>query len=1135
MYSKAVLILTLILVFGAGFKTPAQTITGRISGTVTDSTGAAISGATVTTINEANRQSRTVQTDANGFYVVTNILAGDYQVVVEHQGFKKTVKTGNTLVADGRLTVDLMLEAGQVSDTVEISAGGETVNTTSGESARTIDGAQLRGLALNGRNYMEIANLLPGAPLIDADALNLMTSLSSNQPINGGRGNSNMLTIDGQLNTVSGSFNSQINNVGIDFIQEVDIKAASFSAEYGRKSGASVNVVTKSGTNEIHGGAWDYLRNNALDANLPTNNARSLPKPALRYNNFGWSLGGPIIKDKFFFFGGMEWKYIRRAEEFRGRLPSHAERNGDFSFTLRGPDGIIGTADDGALRDPRNPASSCVAPTITNGVITKAAVRTGCFPNNTIPANLITADGRALMNVMNRMEQLAVSFDDFPRASNAAYQMPNPFNFRQEIIRLDYKFNDKHSIYGRYIHDRNVQIDPRGTFITSALPTIQSYRNRPGYNIQIAHTWLIAPNLINEEKISTSWAAQRIPPANDDWKRDKYGFTFQQIFPNGGPYEQSIPNVTIAGGYSGFEGAVASLIAPTLDFSVADTLSWVKGSHTIKSGFVLIRNRQDQNSRGLYAGNIAFNNSGNTLTTNNALADALLGNFRTYSEAQLDQLGMFRFWQAEAFINDTWKITPKLSIDFGMRYAYLQPTITTANNIANFDPALYDPAQAVTVLSNGTIDTTKPGNRFNGLVRVGGGTPSDQLGRVPNGNAPEVLAVSATGRRGIYQPQHVVAPRFSFAYAPFKDGKTSIRGGFGMYYDRAEGNLIFSNLSVPPLSLSAQYENANLAAIISGRTTVQPFGNITVIDPNLENAYVMNFSLGVQRELPRGIFLDVSYVGSQGRHLTRRQDINQVPFDVARANRALPSPASDNALRPFKGFAQINQTMSDAISNYNSFQVYAVKRKGNVTMSASYTWSKSLSDTRGGSFDTVEDPYNRRFNYGPTSFDRRHIAAFTYTYSLPSLKQFNQLVRAVAGGWEASGITRLQTGGYLTVTGNSSIGTRRADYLGGEIEGPKTMERWFNIDAFANPPDDRRGTGGIGMVQGPGRYFWNFSLRKSFAMTERFKMQFQADLFNAFNNVNLNNPSIDRNSSAVGTITDSSPARNIQLGLRLSF
>jgi Carboxypeptidase regulatory-like domain len=1137
MYSKAVFILTLALMFVVSFNIPAQTITGRISGTITDPTGAVLAGATVTVTNEATGQSRTVQTNTEGFYVVPSLLPGNYKVSVENPGFKKGIKNGNTLIADGRLTVDFRLEAGQVSDTVEVTAVGETVNTISGESARTLDGAQLRSLALNGRNYMEIVNLLPGAPLLtgSGDALNLMTSLSSNQPINGGRGNSNMLTIDGQLNTVSGSFNSQINNVGIDFIQEVDIKTASFSAEYGRKSGASINVVTKSGTNEFHGSVWEYLRNDALDANTPTNNARSLSKPALRYNNFGWSLGGPIIKDKFFFFGGMEWKYIRRAEEFTARLPSRAERNGDFSFSLRGPDNIIGTADDGALRDPRNPASSCTAPQITNGVITRAAVRTGCFPNNTIPADRITADGKALMNVLNRMEQLAVSYEDFPRANNTSYQMPNPFDFRQEIVRLDYKFNDKHTIYGRYLHDRNIQVDPRGTFITSDLPTIQSLRNRPGYNIQVAHTWLISPTLINEGKVSTSWAAQRIPPANEDWKRDNYGFAFQQIFPNGGPYEQSIPNVSFSGGYTNFEGAAASLHAPTLDFTIADTISWVRGPHTIKSGIVVVRNRQDQNARSLYAGNISFNTAGNTLTTNNSMADALLGNFRTYSEAQLDQLGMFRFWQIEAFVNDTWRVTPKLSLDFGARYAYFQPTITTANNIANFDPALYDPAQAVTVLNNGTIDTTKPGNRFNGLVRVGGGTPADQLGRVPNANDSVVLAVPATGRRGIYRPQHVVAPRFSFAFAPFADGKTSIRGGFGMYYDRLEGNVIFPSLSVPPLSLSSQYENANLAAITSGRTTVQPFGNITVIDPNLESPYVMNYSLGVQRELPRGILLEISYVGALGRHLTRRQDINQVPFDVLRANRELPTPLADNALRPFKGFSQINQTMSDANSNYNSLQVYAVKRKGNLTMSTSYTWSKSLSDTRGGSFEPIEDPLNRRYTYGPTNFDRRHIAAFTYTYALPGLKQSNDFIRTVAGGWEVSGITRVQTGEYLTVTGNSSIGGRRADYIGGDVEGPKTMERWFNIDAFANPPDDRRGTGGVGMVEGPGRFFWNFSLRKRFDLTERFNLQFQGDFFNIFNNVNLNNPSLDRDNSAVGTITGSDPARNIQIGLRLSF
>src|SRR5688572_24630321 len=326
----------------------AQTITGRISGAVTDSNGAAVPGVTVRIINEATQQTRSATADPNGFYVATNLPVGNYSVTIEHRGFKRATKTGYSLVADGRLTVDFALEAGEVTEAVEVVASsGETVNSTSGEVARVIDRAQVQELALNGRNYLQLTTLIPGAPLLTNDPLALMTDLGVNQPINGNRGNTNLLTIDGGFNLDSGSNNSQINNVGIDFIQEVKVQTSNFSSEYGRNSGASINIVTRSGGNNFHGSVFEFLRNDKLDANTFFNKARpvAIAKPALRYNNFGWSFGGPIIKDKFFFFGGQEWKKIRRFTASTGRsIPTRAERAGDFSFRLRGPDGVVGTA-----------------------------------------------------------------------------------------------------------------------------------------------------------------------------------------------------------------------------------------------------------------------------------------------------------------------------------------------------------------------------------------------------------------------------------------------------------------------------------------------------------------------------------------------------------------------------------------------------------------------------------------------------------------------------------------------------------------------------------------------------------------------------------------------------------------------
>jgi hypothetical protein len=1133
----------LLLAFVAFPSAHAQTVVGRISGTVQDANGANVPNATVKVTNNANNFERTVSTDENGFYTVTNLPVGTYTIEAEQKGYKKALVSGQNVTADARLTVDLKLEAGEISETVEIvAAGGETVNTTSGEVARVVDRQQVQNLALNGRNYIQLLSLVPGVALLNDDQLELTTSLATNnQSINGNRGQTNNVTIDGGFNLQSGSNASQINNLGIDYIQEVKIQTANFSAEYGRNSGAQVSLVTRSGGNDFHGSAFEFLRNDKLDA-------RSFfapVRPTLRFNNFGYSFGGPIFKDKLFFFGGQEWKYIRRLSAAQRRtVPTLAELGGDFSFRLRGPDGIVGTADDGVLRDPNNAANTCVAPVITNGVVTTAAVRTGCFGGNNvalrniIPTNRITPDGLAIANVFRTSIGLATAFVNSPVGNNVTFQQPNPLDYREDLLRIDYRINSKHTLYGRYIHDKNVLIDPFGTFITTQLPTIPSLRQRPGTSIQISHSWMVTSNFINEAKATGAWVAQRIPPSGDLWKRETYGFQFQQLFLNGGRFENSIPDTTI-NGFASFFGAARSLVSPTTDINGSDTITWVRGSHTLKTGVSVTRNRIDQNARTTYAGQVDFSTGGNTRTTNQSFADALLGNFRTYSEQALDPLGFFRFTQTEAFVADSWKVNRKLSLELGMRYQFGQPIYTQANNLANFDPSLYDPAKAVTILANGNIDTTKGGNRFNGLVRAGNGVPPEELGRVPGGDSATVLAVPTGAPRGLYEGHHYFMPRVGFAYSPFDDNKTSIRGGFGMYYDRIEGNLIFPSLSNPPYATSAQFQNANLSNITGGSTTAAPFAQINAVNPDLDTPYTMSYSLSVQRELPHGIFAEAAYVGNLGRHLIRQPDINQPTFDQLTANLPPGPNVNVNALRPYKGYTAIRMRLSDATSNYHGLQLYAAKRKGDLLMTTSYTWSKVLTDASGFN-DNPEDPFNRKFNYGPATFDRRHVFALTYTYTLNMFARTHGFTRALLHGYELSGITRLQSGPYLTVTGtgNSALGNRRADCLSSDQlfpDGERGPNSWARRDAFAIAPDNRRGTCGVGTLLGPGAQTWDFSLRRRFSLTEQFKLQFQADIFNAFNRTNFRDLENNLSSAAFGTISTSGPPRNIQFGLKLTF
>jgi len=460
-------------------------VNGRINGTVSDSSGAVVPNAAVTITNTATNATRTAVTDDGGFYTVTSLPVGTYTVTVERNGFKKANQAGNVLTADQRLTVNITLEAGNVTETVEVTtAAGETVNTTSGEVARVVDSRQVQNLALNGRNYMQLVTLIPGAVILDEDQLGLTTSLSISQAaINGNRPNYNNLTVDGGSNMDSGSNNSQINNVGVDFIQEVKIQTSNFSAEYGRNSGAAINVVTRGGTNDYHGAAYEFLRNDKLDAR----NAKSPKRGKLRFNNFGWNFNGPIVKDKLFFFGGQEYKYIRQdAAPVQRNMPTRAERLGDFSLRS------------GALNVPVgytaiNPANNTVVPAGQP------------IPGRNL-ANLrlngqpvgVTPNGAAIAAVYTAMEGLAVAYSDTPTTNNATFQQPNPFDYREDNIRIDYRINSKHSLYGRYLKDKYDLIDPFGTFINSQLPTIPTNRLRPGSSYQVSYTYLISPTLINE-------------------------------------------------------------------------------------------------------------------------------------------------------------------------------------------------------------------------------------------------------------------------------------------------------------------------------------------------------------------------------------------------------------------------------------------------------------------------------------------------------------------------------------------------------------------------------------------------------------------------------------------------------------
>jgi len=1127
-WAGAALAVCWVFLFGAP-GSAAQDIFGRIVGTITDSSNAAVGGAKVTIINEATGIQRELEAGKNGYFVADELPVGAYSVVAEKAGFKKARKAGNVVTAGGRLTVDLTLEIGAVTETVVVTATGDTVNTTSGEISTTVTQEQVQNLALNQRHYESLVGLVPGAALQGSGTNPAALTASYNNSvadINGQRLDGQNWSVDGGFNLDSGSNNSVFNQVGVDFIQEVDVQTSNYDAEFGRSASSTINVVTRSGGNQYHGGGFEFVQNNTFNAE---NAGTKLTNPAatgysavppFHFNDFGWDLGGPVPflqrKGKLFFFAGEEWKKFRgvypglTAATVTETFPTAMEAAGNFTDVS----GI-------ALKTPAVIPASC------GGVLYTA-------PNVINPA-CITGDGAAIANLYTAAAKMSVqgALPTSTAANNTTFNLPNPLNLREDIVRLDEHLTEKHTIYARYIHDNVDIFNPFSTFGTAgAVPVDPDLRDRPGYNIQIGWVDVIRPTLINEVKFNADWHKQTTPVQGTAWMRSVYGFKFIPPLGNPAQFPNGLPTITFTGvtgfptsGPASVNGPAPNFLeSPTADINPADNVSWQKHSHAIKFGAEFARNRKTQNSRTNYDGTINFSaNAGATTgsnSTGNPFADALLGNFNTLGQNSAPTIGQFRFNDFESYFQDTWKMTRKLSLVLGVRYTHATPTYAQGNNITNFNPFTFSTALEPTFtggLASSSINPASPGLcsgpllnvvgtptlavECNGLQRPGQ-VPSDQKIRVPvTSTDPQLLAAIATGaERGFYQPENLVGPRVGFAYSPFANNKTVIRGGFGIFYDHPEGNVLgqginsqgyvpwaqSASISGTNASLS-QFDSAPGAGTVAGPSTVTLNG----VDPRLVVARSYQYSLGVQRELPAAMLLQVAYVGDLGRHILRGPSFNNaswtqqsfIPVSPNPNNLACPAginaaayqcgaggfaPAglSKDRIRPYLGYGNNGMELGDVNSNYNSLQVGLTKRTGFLTATVAYTYSKTMGDGGG-----VGDAYNenpepecpftclvstaaspvlvnggtkavaggtqtggvvetwKQFNYGKVSFDATHIVSTAFTVESPWGKGLRGVAGAVAKGWSLSGLMHYQTGAPLTATATVAVGLNGSNVL----------------------------------------------------------------------------------------------------------
>lgn len=1133
-----ILLATLLLAVAAQ-QGRAQNIFGRLSGTVTDASGGVVPKAKITIANEATHLTRTTATGDNGYYVVEDLPVGTYSLTVEAENFKKYTRTGIDVTAGGRATMDIGLEVGVITQSVIVKQVGETVNTTSAEISTRVDESQVKNLALNQRHYEQLITLIPGAALSTAglnpaaQVTNYNTSIAN---LNGQRLDGLNLSVDGGFNLDSGSFNSVISQVGLDFVREVDVQASNYDAEFGRAASGTVNAITKSGTDQFHGGGFEFVQNNVFNAansglklNAKPGTGGAVLDPAFRFNDFGWDLGGPVWKKHLFFFGGMEWRKIGGvlpglSTTTNQTLPTAKEVTGDFTDAFGAVPVLAFHA----------PQSGLLPPGCTVGTFFTAP--------NVINPVCLTTDGKAIAAVFAKAALISTAggLPTSVTGGNATFALPTPVDNREDIIRIDYQANAAHSFYFRYIHDKVDVTSPTGTFGSAAnLPVDPDARHRPGHNYQLGWVDIITPHLISEAKINSDWNKQRIPPvstsAGSTFQRADYTPSLLFTPPLGfvGDFPHGIPQVTFNGNAAfpttqpaGWPGPGPNfLLSPTVDINPSENVTWLVRNHSVKFGLEYFRNRKNQNSRATpsFNGSLNFSTSagncgaactGKLNSTGDAFADALIGNYNTFSQTSSDPIGQFRFNGWEAYIQDSWKVARKLSLDLGVRWVLTGPTYAQGNNMTNFDPYQYNPALASTVANNGGLSgnglcsgnvLTLPGNppiqvECNGLARPGN-VPFDQQGRVSvTYTDPNLLAaIPPTAARGLYQPQSLFAPRVGIALSPFGNDKTVLRAGFGMFFDKPQANVLGQGVKLqglPPWTLSFT------STAVGGLT---PSGNLTTfdtptppatppsptslagmgtVDPRLKVGGSMQYSLSVQRELPRGMLAQAAYVGNQGRHILRGPGINEpintfqggfIPAGTPNVN---ITTGSTDQLRPFLGYQGIGGELSDSTSNYNSLQLSLTKRAGWLTTSLSYTYSKTMGEDIGGTsltsggyntspspdclfyclvstaYQTLAGPpavyaggsnpvlvnggfvavaggtqtggvreFWKQYDYGKVSFDATHIFAASYTIESPFGKNWNGVRGALVKGWSLSGITHYQSGAPLTVTSaNTALG-----------------------------------------------------------------------------------------------------------------
>ncbi|MBI3208900.1 MAG: TonB-dependent receptor [Candidatus Solibacter usitatus] len=1071
---------------------PAQETTGAILGKVFDATGAAISGAEVTASQTETGLTRKTKSASDGSYAFNSMPIGPYQIAASHAGFKRSI-AGLQLHVSEHLGHDVRLQVGDVTQEVSVFANADAVRTESPEQGGLISGEQIRELQLNGRSFFTLLELIPGVSsnLSDRTDPNSTPDLS----INGARNSASNISIDGGNNADvivgSGSMNTF---TSIETISEVSVVTTPFSAEYGRGGYSQINVVTRGGTKRYRGGLLYYVRNDFFDATDYFSH-RTLP---LRQNQFGYNLGGPLMfpgynrkRQKTFFFFAQEFnRIVANGEATNTTVPNAFERTGDFSRLGPGRDGVFETADD-PIVDPLTGVG---------------------FPGGKIPAERIDANSRKLISLYPLPNFVGPGNINFTSAA------PSRQNWHEEMIRIDHNFSHRFSIYGRYAQDGLTLYNPYGgtslSSVTTTFPGVAVTDGiRPGKNFVLNGTHTAGPTFLQQFQFTFARRVTDVHSASPNANRKTLGLTLPELFPeNDGDVIPAI-SMTNYATLSPFHVAHKELF--NMEFS--DSFTKILNKHTVKFGaYYTYGGNLEQPSNVNTGGSFSFT----TGFSKNPIANFLLGLPNTYTEVERPVLSDVRFAGFEAYILDEFRPFKQLTLNYGLRYtSYFNP-YDLYKVATNFIPSLYDRSKAPEVIrANGTV-TPGTGTPLNGIVVAGKNSPfGDRITNDLNG---------------------LFSPRFGFALASRKRNM-SVRGGWGMYYTRPLiGTFINNAFNNPPFSRTVVLNQPSYSSL-GGTESPTSAPALTTLGLPLKTPTIHQFSLGVEREVLRGHILNVAYVGSHGVRLMRPLTINDpVPG-------TLPTGTNVNFIRPYQGYGTISERQSSGSSIYHSLQVtYRVRMTRRLSGGIVYTWAKSIDDgssDRDGT-DVPPDSRSARAERGPSNFDRTHVLTGNFILQLPA-----PLRSTFFRGWQLSGISRMWTGRPFDVTMSADVAqigavqNQRPDVIA-DTRGPRTVEQWFNINAFARPRTGTFGSLGRNSFRYPGVNKWDLALFKTFKVAEGKTMQFRGEFFNAFNHPSFTTVGITLNTSATtvnplinsfGVITGTRDARVAQIALKIYY